>query len=1186
MTIPAAVKPNMLVCFFVWLVVVPTTRVHAQTSPNILDPRILNVSTPTISYVMEPFELVDYDQEWFVAVNGEEQESFEDEEGMVNITISEEDVLFGNASLRVECTAPTTTTESTTTMTFGWIQPDKPHNCFGADHLSLWYKLLSSSTASEIQLQVTLLDDSHCGLDKGESFGGICPSNETGVMGDLLEQYSYIVSLPAVEQDINATTDWQELRMEAKDLLLLTEQTVGNEQLNWNRLRGWKVDLIVANSNNNTSEKGKDNTIAILFDQLACVGSGDMLGASFHQGSDITWSDGVQDGLWIEEYYQSNISYDESNVILDPTDGKLQVNYTVQMVETWGGFVGLTFLAPGPAYYNLTGASDWHLGYRARVAASVPGRTHLRIVVSEVSHCSANCSTSFVDHERWYSFHYVLDDNITNDGYGEIYMPLVGSTEPDTPLWLTGWNGDLGNSQLDIAYIKGFTLEFNIDSQGDMNSTVSGALDMFDMSALSVVRNETVDLSMCIVETGLYLKEMSPLFERKEFVGDKCCEVCQEDETCLYALTTGRDCYIASYVNAGMVGIINTEIQLAEVTAFWMDDVTRRGDFCDLCDCREDDLTIDCSGRDLLIVPKTFYQDNEDEISWYPRVLDLRNNSNLVILGQGSLDSIAQDLEELFLPKALRHISLNSVKDLPVLSEIHFEDPSELDLSNVIVESSGAFGEVCCTQGDKVDTKTPQAGLTFCNMQMDQPGIDATYFPFFEFQEADRSSILKPSSSFMGEAAESVEKCAEYCAISSECKYFQYDARLPNAEHECHLLLNNGTGPLKVCCDEDHFADVDGTLPGWTSGLPPRTRHDVDNACVVVEPSMLALDPDIGYQTEYEVSLGSMPLRGAVWIEPRLASYTSLKVTFSPARVVLYDANSTATVVVKVSNVITDSRPESLVVNNIIRSCDVAFIETRLGRAPTVFIDVDMPQSDTNSNLGVVIAVSVAVVIILALGIYLYMEQKRKAHDSVWKVKQEELTFADPPEVLGRGTFGLVLKATYRGTDVAVKRVIPPKERKPRGRLGSVNSVSSQDKAPSATSSFTGTGSMLVDGKASGTSSMRMSTSTSKSGMWGVMSVIYGRGEDSSYAKLKKDFMEEMRHLSKVCHFDGGQCRVFASILCYIYSPELPSYFKAPPSLHHDCHGGCHQQQIRANAHHGVHGTSIALNLLPSKSIS
>ena len=59
--------------------------------------------------------------------------------------------------------------------------------------------------------------------------------------------------------------------------------------------------------------------------------------------------------------------------------------------------------------------------------------------------------------------------------------------------------------------------------------------------------------------------------------------------------------------------------------------------------------------------------------------------------------------------------------------------------------------------------------------------------------------------------------------------------------------------------------------------------------------------------------------------------------------------------------------------------------------------------------------------------IYAWVDRKRVRADSVWAVSPKELKFDDPPEVVGRGTFGLVLLAEYRGTKVAVKRVIPPR---------------------------------------------------------------------------------------------------------------------------------------------------------------
>jgi hypothetical protein len=75
-----------------------------------------------------------------------------------------------------------------------------------------------------------------------------------------------------------------------------------------------------------------------------------------------------------------------------------------------------------------------------------------------------------------------------------------------------------------------------------------------------------------------------------------------------------------------------------------------------------------------------------------------------------------------------------------------------------------------------------------------------------------------------------------------------------------------------------------------------------------------------------------------------------------------------------------------------------------------------------------VLATVLLPVILLGLVVvYMYVEHQRKEADAIWLIKTSELRFDDPPEILGRGTFGLVVRAEYRGTQVAVKRVIPPR---------------------------------------------------------------------------------------------------------------------------------------------------------------
>ncbi|EKX40166.1 hypothetical protein GUITHDRAFT_75727 [Guillardia theta CCMP2712] len=55
------------------------------------------------------------------------------------------------------------------------------------------------------------------------------------------------------------------------------------------------------------------------------------------------------------------------------------------------------------------------------------------------------------------------------------------------------------------------------------------------------------------------------------------------------------------------------------------------------------------------------------------------------------------------------------------------------------------------------------------------------------------------------------------------------------------------------------------------------------------------------------------------------------------------------------------------------------------------------------------------------------MLYKTREADSVWLVSASELQLEEPEEILGQGTFGEVIKAEFRGTPVAVKRVLARK---------------------------------------------------------------------------------------------------------------------------------------------------------------
>ena len=63
-------------------------------------------------------------------------------------------------------------------------------------------------------------------------------------------------------------------------------------------------------------------------------------------------------------------------------------------------------------------------------------------------------------------------------------------------------------------------------------------------------------------------------------------------------------------------------------------------------------------------------------------------------------------------------------------------------------------------------------------------------------------------------------------------------------------------------------------------------------------------------------------------------------------------------------------------------------------------------------------------VILVAVAVYVVTIRKHHAEDSVWKINPLELKLSEPdPEIIGVGSFGVVVMAKYQGTQVAVKLV-------------------------------------------------------------------------------------------------------------------------------------------------------------------
>eukprot|EP00588_Corethron_pennatum_P025593 CAMPEP_0194329350 /NCGR_PEP_ID=MMETSP0171-20130528/47953_1 /TAXON_ID=218684 /ORGANISM="Corethron pennatum, Strain L29A3" /LENGTH=136 /DNA_ID=CAMNT_0039090057 /DNA_START=84 /DNA_END=490 /DNA_ORIENTATION=+ len=124
----------------------------------------------------------------------------------------------------------------------------------------------------------------------------------------------------------------------------------------------------------------------------------------------------------------------------------------------------------------------------------------------------------------------------------------------------------------------------------------------------------------------------------------------------------------------------------------------------------------------------------------------------------------------------------------------------------------------------------------------------------------------------------------------------------------------------------------------------------------------------------------------------------------------------------------------------------------------------------------------------------IFFSDNFKLSDSVWTVNLSDLHFDDPREVIGRGTFGSVLLAEYRGTSVAVKRVIPPRSTSKAGS-SNIDMTTLFQNNPWEQGS--------ADASAILSSSYMMSGSSKAR---------------NKYAQLRADFILEMRALSKLRH--------------------------------------------------------------------
>ena len=200
----------------------------------------------------------------------------------------------------------------------------------------------------------------------------------------------------------------------------------------------------------------------------------DQVNSSHDWGAHYQLSDNADTDLgWI------NVDY-----IADPVQegpGAMELEYSAQNIEGWGGYSKIEHWAPDGEFYDFSAYDSIAFWYYNAIPQSEPGTTHLRFNLHDGSDSDDPSGTDVGGVEYYYSFHYILDNE---PGWNRVALILEGSGD----YWsgegfnLTGWSGITGNTTLDKDKIRGYSLEFSIGGGGEGN--FSGGTIIIDHLAL------------------------------------------------------------------------------------------------------------------------------------------------------------------------------------------------------------------------------------------------------------------------------------------------------------------------------------------------------------------------------------------------------------------------------------------------------------------------------------------------------------------------------------------------------------------------------------------------------------------------------------------------------------------------------------------------------------------------------
>jgi len=383
------------------------------------------------------------------------------------------------------------------------------YDCTGATHIKLGYRIETpQSLSARAHMRLILLDGSNC-IDSSNT---TCTDNA----GQSLENwYSFHYILGESTYDVesgeytSATTissSWQELMIDWKSF----ERTgwhgqVGNDMLDLNAIRGWRLEISI----DSQGERNSSSIGVIDINKLSCVGPPEITNSPFLYNGTISESNGV----WSERHYQSSLSKNQTSAHIIQERSTIVVNFTIQQAEDWGGFLDFSHISPG--FYDLSEADAISLDYRVIQPTSIQGRAHLRLILLDGSDCvntDGDCDAYPGQMlENYYSFHYILDN--VDEKEGTITVPLLGDSNTSSSFVRTGWTGVVGNDLLDKDAIRGFRLELNIDSNGEVGSFVSGEVELGNLTAVFPDKSIALEVPNLPLSDAKYVLEPDLLLQ-------------------------------------------------------------------------------------------------------------------------------------------------------------------------------------------------------------------------------------------------------------------------------------------------------------------------------------------------------------------------------------------------------------------------------------------------------------------------------------------------------------------------------------------------------------------------------------------------------------------------------------------------------------------------------------------------